>query len=88
MDDLPSPKVAAYWELDARLGWRPTPLLEFSIVGQNLFHDGHIEFIPSAPRHVTSSAAVCENIMPLLKGRKVVMPVKVTLFIFAFRTIF
>ncbi|MGH8478320.1 MAG: hypothetical protein ACREXK_01770, partial [Gammaproteobacteria bacterium] len=30
--------------LDVRLGWRPSPELEFSIVGQNLLHDDHAEF--------------------------------------------
>jgi iron complex outermembrane receptor protein len=30
--------------LDVRLGWRPSPELEFSIVGQNLLHDEHAEF--------------------------------------------
>ena len=36
--------VPAYAELDVRLAWRPTPKLEFSIVGQNLLHDHHPEF--------------------------------------------
>ncbi|MGH8543625.1 MAG: TonB-dependent receptor domain-containing protein [Gammaproteobacteria bacterium] len=37
-------QVPAYGELDVRLGWRPSPELEFSIVGQNLLHDDHAEF--------------------------------------------
>jgi iron complex outermembrane receptor protein len=37
-------QVPAYGELDVRLGWRPTPELEFSIIGQNLLHDDHAEF--------------------------------------------
>lgn len=37
-------QVPAYGELDVRLGWRPSPDLEFSIVGQNLLHDNHAEF--------------------------------------------
>ena len=37
-------QVPAYGELDVRLGWRPSPELEFSIVGQNLLHDHHVEF--------------------------------------------
>jgi iron complex outermembrane receptor protein len=37
-------QVPAYGELDVRLGWRPRPELEFSIVGQNLLHDHHAEF--------------------------------------------
>ena len=27
-----------------RLGWQPSPELEFSVVGQNLLHDAHVEF--------------------------------------------
>ena len=37
-------QVPAYGELDVRLGWRPSPELEFSIVGQNLLHQDHVEF--------------------------------------------
>jgi iron complex outermembrane recepter protein len=37
-------QVPSYGELDVRLGWRPRPELEFSIVGQNLLHDHHAEF--------------------------------------------
>ncbi|MGH8562809.1 MAG: TonB-dependent receptor domain-containing protein [Gammaproteobacteria bacterium] len=37
-------QVPAYGELDVRLGWRPSPELEFSMVGQNLLHDEHAEF--------------------------------------------
>ncbi len=41
---LPSPRVPSYTELDLRLGWRVTPEMEFSIVGQNLLHSEHREF--------------------------------------------
>lgn len=37
-------QVPAYAEVDARLGWRPRPNLEVSIVGQNLLHSRHVEF--------------------------------------------
>lgn len=36
-----------YWELDLRLGWSPTKNLDFSVVGQNLLHDSHDEWIES-----------------------------------------
>lgn len=36
--------VPDYFELDARLGWHPTPRLELSIVGQNLLDDQHPEY--------------------------------------------
>jgi iron complex outermembrane recepter protein len=36
--------VPAYTEFDLRLGWRPRPAWELSLVGQNLLHDRHAEF--------------------------------------------
>lgn len=42
--------VPAYAELDVRLAWRPSPKLEFSIVGQNLLHGHHAEFGNPATR--------------------------------------
>lgn len=36
--------VPSYFELDARLAWRPVKSLEVSIVGQNLLHDQHPEY--------------------------------------------
>jgi len=35
--------VAAYVTADVRLSYRPTPNLEFSVVGQNLLDDRHPE---------------------------------------------
>jgi len=46
---LPMPRVPSYGELDARVGWHPTARLELSLVGQNLLHAWHAEFIPSSP---------------------------------------
>ncbi len=37
--------IGGTWELDARLAWRPRPNLELSVVGQNLLHAQHPEFI-------------------------------------------
>lgn len=39
--------VPAYWTLDARIGWRPKPGMEFSIAGQSLFDDRRTEFEPT-----------------------------------------
>ncbi len=50
VDTLPRAGIPGYVTLDARLGWRPTPRLEFSIVGQNLLDDRHPEFPPSILR--------------------------------------
>ncbi len=44
VDHLPQATTPSYISLDMRLGWRPTPRLEFSVVGQNLLDDQHKEF--------------------------------------------
>lgn len=41
--------VPSYVELQVRLGWRPMKNLEVSIVGQNLVHDHHLEYVISNP---------------------------------------
>src|SRR5258707_139717 len=46
VDQLPSLNVPSYYSLDAHLGWRPVTKLEFSIGGQNLLDNQHLEFIP------------------------------------------
>jgi iron complex outermembrane receptor protein len=38
--------IAAYTTLDLRYAWRPHPGFELSIVGQNLLHRSHAEFVP------------------------------------------
>lgn len=43
VDDLPSPMVPGYTELDARFAWRMRQNLEFSIAGENLLDDSHGE---------------------------------------------
>jgi len=44
---LPSLGVDPYTTLDLRVGWRPVPGLEVSVVGQNLLESHHPEFTPS-----------------------------------------
>ncbi len=41
--------VPAYTEATARLAWRPTARLELSVVGQNLLHPRHLEYVISSP---------------------------------------
>ncbi|MGH9432310.1 MAG: TonB-dependent receptor plug domain-containing protein [Terriglobia bacterium] len=55
---LPAEGVKGYGEADLRLGWRPTPYLEFSIDGQNLLAPHHVEFIgdPGLPVEIKRSA--------------------------------
>lgn len=43
-------RVPAYGELDVRLAWHPASNLEFSLVGQNLLHQRHVEFGDPATR--------------------------------------
>jgi len=42
---LPAIGVPGYVRTDARLGWRATPTLDFSLVGQNLLNGRHLEFV-------------------------------------------
>jgi iron complex outermembrane recepter protein len=44
---LPQASVPAYTAVDARYGWRITPQVELSLVGQNLFRSAHPEFAAS-----------------------------------------
>jgi iron complex outermembrane recepter protein len=39
--------VPRYTELNTRIAWQPTPRLELSLVGQNLLHDQHLEYVVS-----------------------------------------
>ncbi|WP_052808009.1 TonB-dependent receptor plug domain-containing protein [Methyloterricola oryzae] len=41
----PQVSIPDYLTLDARLGWRPHPSLDLSLVGQNLLDSAHPEFI-------------------------------------------
>ena len=44
--ELKSLDIDEYVTLDARLGWRPTDNIEFSLVGQNLLDSARQEFVP------------------------------------------
>lgn len=41
--------VPAYTELDVRLGWRPSAMLDLSLIGRNLLHARHAEYGPPEP---------------------------------------
>jgi iron complex outermembrane receptor protein len=43
---LPGLRVDGYYEVDARLAWKPLPDWEIAVVGQNLLDDHHSEFKP------------------------------------------
>lgn len=55
VDELPSPSIPSYTEMDLRLGWRRSDRLELSVVGQNLLHDDHAEFFTAVPKQVQRS---------------------------------
>ncbi len=46
VDALPSQGVEDYVEADLRLAWTPRPELTLAVVGRNLVHDRHQEFVP------------------------------------------
>jgi len=46
VDHLPALNIPAYYSLDAHVGWRPVPRVQFSITGQDLLNHQHLEFIP------------------------------------------
>ncbi|MDR3387868.1 MAG: TonB-dependent receptor [Rudaea sp.] len=50
--------VPPYWEMDVRLGWHPIEKVEFSIGGQNLLHDHHVEYGFPGPAQVTIGRSV------------------------------
>jgi iron complex outermembrane receptor protein len=55
VSELESPGVGDYTTFDLRLGWRPRPGLEVSLVGQNLLEGTHVEFAPEViPTHPTA----------------------------------
>jgi iron complex outermembrane receptor protein len=52
---LPDPALAHYYEMDARLGWRPSHTLEVSLSGLNLLHARHAEFAAPSGEFITRS---------------------------------
>jgi iron complex outermembrane receptor protein len=46
---LPQPAVNGYSELDARVSWRMRPGWDLALVGTNLLHPRHVEFVAGTP---------------------------------------
>ncbi|HKK33627.1 MAG TPA: TonB-dependent receptor, partial [Desulfomicrobiaceae bacterium] len=44
VDGLPDQNLDDYVTMDTRLAWEAKPDMTFSVVGQNLFEPGHVEF--------------------------------------------
>ena len=57
-DRLRTGSVDAYTDVDLRLAWRPTPTLEFMLVGENLFGGDRIEMVETG---LGSPSAVVER---------------------------
>lgn len=54
ISELPGPGTPAYTEATIRAGWRINNRFEVSIVGRDLLHDAHLEFVsPTAPAQRT-----------------------------------
>jgi iron complex outermembrane receptor protein len=49
---LPQLAVPSYHELDARLAWQVRPELELALVGRNLLHARHAEFVAAGSRQL------------------------------------
>lgn len=67
VDSLPGQAVPSYFEMDARLAWRPNEEWEFAVVGRNLLNPSHAEFgndtftgvfATEAPREIYASATL------------------------------
>ena len=55
----PAPAVADYTELDVRVGYRIRPWWDVSVIGSNLLHERHVEFIAgTAPETYERSVRV------------------------------
>ena len=46
VDHLSALNLPHYYSLDSHLGWRPVPRVEFSVGGENLLDNQHLEFLP------------------------------------------
>lgn len=55
---LPDPRVGAYTELDAYLGWRVSERLTFALRGQNLRHARHREYVVGQAEDIPRSGVL------------------------------
>ncbi len=56
VDELPRPYVPAYAKMDIRIGWNPTKNIAASILVQNIFSSGHVEFGAANRREIGREA--------------------------------
>ena len=63
ISSIPSPGTPAYAEANLRVAWRPTSRLDISVVGRDLLHDMHLEFVsPTSSRRTAIERAVFTRI--------------------------
>jgi iron complex outermembrane receptor protein len=59
ISELPTPGTPAYAEAGFRIGWRPTPPLELALIGRDLLHADHLEFVsPTSVRQTRLQRAL------------------------------
>lgn len=51
----PNPHTPHYYDLGARLSWKPLEPLELSLTGFNLLHAHHVEYVGSSPAEMARS---------------------------------
>jgi iron complex outermembrane receptor protein len=57
--ELTASSIPSYWELDARVSWRPRSNLELALIGKGLLHAAHSEF--GASQYGVSTVADIER---------------------------
>ena len=62
---LPADAVPGYLRFDLRIGWRPNPRWEFSVVGQDLGQHGRVEFVSE----FTQSVLVQQRVFGMVQWR-------------------
>jgi iron complex outermembrane receptor protein len=55
VDDLPSPALSSYHELNASLAWKATETIEVSVTGFNLLDSRHQEYVAPAGAWISRS---------------------------------
>jgi len=51
--ELPNPGTPAYNEAGFRLGWRATPHIELALIGRDILHADHLEFVSPTSSRLT-----------------------------------
>jgi iron complex outermembrane receptor protein len=63
ISSIPHPGTPAYTEANVRVAWRPTERFEISLVGRDVLHDMHVEFVsPTSTRRTAVERAVLTRI--------------------------